>query len=203
MIITIDAQYPQGKVIRRAVDILKLGGVIAYPTDTTYGIGCDIFSKKAIERIYQMKRMDRNKPLSFICADLKDISKYAIVTNYAYKAMKKLLPGPFTFVLKATKLVPKIMLTKRKTVGIRVPDNEICISLVRELGHPIITTSASLADEEILSDPIDIERKFGPWVDLIIDGGVLVSETSTVVDLSEDTPKILRVGKGDPSIFKG
>ena len=203
MIITIDAQYPQGKVIRRAVDILKLGGVIAYPTDTTYGIGCDIFSKKAIERIYQMKRMDRNKPLSFICADLKDISKYSIVTNYAYKAMKKLLPGPFTFVLKATKLVPKIMLTKRKTVGIRVPDNEICISLVRELGHPIITTSASLADEEILSDPIDIERKFGPWVDLIIDGGVLVSETSTVVDLSEDTPKILRVGKGDPSIFKG
>lgn len=203
MIITIDAQYPQGKVIRRAVDILKLGGVIAYPTDTTYGIGCDIFSKKAIERVYQMKRMDRNKPLSFICADLKDISKYSIVTNYAYKAMKKLLPGPFTFVLKATKLVPKIMLTKRKTVGIRVPDNEICISLVRELGHPIITTSASLADEEILSDPIDIERKFGPWVDLIIDGGVLVSETSTVVDLSEDTPKILRVGKGDPSIFKG
>ncbi|MBI2265486.1 MAG: threonylcarbamoyl-AMP synthase [Armatimonadetes bacterium] len=196
MILAIRLDYPKGKIVRRAVDILKAGGVIAYPTDTVYGIGCSIFDKRALERIYLCKRMDRHKPLSFICESLKDISQYALVSNAAYKIMKRLVPGPYTFILNATRAVPRMMLTKRKTVGIRVPDNEVCLSLVRELGHPIVSTSASLFGGDPLSRSAEIEEVFKPYVDLVIDGGTLVSELSTVVDLTEDAPRILREGKG-------
>jgi tRNA threonylcarbamoyl adenosine modification protein (Sua5/YciO/YrdC/YwlC family) len=202
MLLTIDTENPPRKVIRRALDILRQGGVIAYPTDTVYGIGCDIFDKKAIERIYQIKRIHKHKPLSFICSDLKDISQYAQVSNSAYRIMKRLLPGPYTFVLQATRLVPRIMLTNRKTVGIRVPDNEICREMVSQFGHPIISTSASFSDEEVLSDPYEIEKNFGHALDLIIDGGILKSEPSSIVSLIEDPPVVIRAGKGDVSIFE-
>ena len=145
MLININPQNPQQRLIRKVVEILKAGGIVVYPTDTYYGIGCDLMNRKAIEKIYQLKRRDQDKPFSFICSDLKNISDYAKVSNYAYKTMKRLLPGPYTFILEGSKLVPKIMLTKRKTAGIRVPDNAICLALVRELGHPIITTSATTA----------------------------------------------------------
>ncbi|MHB2021451.1 MAG: L-threonylcarbamoyladenylate synthase [Candidatus Xenobia bacterium] len=202
MVLTVDAPFPARKIVKRAVDVLKSGGVIVYPTDTTYGMGCDIFNKDAIERIYRLKKMTKHKPLSFICADLKDIAKYAQVSNYAYQVMRKLLPGPYTFVLQATKMVPKMMLTKRKTVGIRVPNNEICLSLAAELGHPIISTSAQVEDEEVLSNPWDIERKFGHGLDMIIDNGALMSQPSSLIDLTEDTPVILREGLGDVSMFR-
>jgi tRNA threonylcarbamoyl adenosine modification protein (Sua5/YciO/YrdC/YwlC family) len=198
----VDQPYPARKIVRQAVEILKAGGVISYPTDTTYGLGCDIFNKEAIERVYRLKRMTKHKPLSFICADLKDIAKYAQVSNYAYQVMRKLLPGPYTFVLLATKTVPKMMLTKRKTVGIRVPKNDICLSIVTELGHPIISTSAQVEDEEILSSSSDIERKFGHGLDLIIDDGTLVSQPSTMIELVSDVPVILREGSGDVSMFR-
>lgn len=200
--LTVGEAYQVKKAVRRAVDIVKNGGVIVYPTDTTYGIGCDLFNKAAIEQVYRIKRMVKQKPLSFICADLKDISKYAQVSNYAYQTMRKMLPGPYTFILEATRLVPKVMITKRKTVGIRVPDNEICLSVVSELGNPIVSTSASVADEDILSDPDEIERKFGHGVDLIIDAGPLVSQLSSVVDLIDDNPVIVREGLGDVSMFR-
>jgi tRNA threonylcarbamoyl adenosine modification protein (Sua5/YciO/YrdC/YwlC family) len=200
MMIKINSQNPQMRLIRRAVDVLQNGGVIAYPTDTVYGFGCSLYNKKAIERIYQIKRSEKNRPFSFICADLKDISLYSKVSNYGYKTMKRLLPGPYTFILEGTKLVPKIMLTpKRKTAGIRVPNHPIALALVQELGHPIISTSATLPGGEILYDPADIDQKVGKLLDLIVDGGILVSEPSSVIDLTEDVPKIVRQGKGDVS----
>jgi len=153
MLIEINAINPQTRLICRVVEHLKKGGIIAYPTDTYYGIGCDIMNKKAIEKIYQLKQRNKSKPFSFICSGLKNISHYAKVSNYAYNNMKRLLPGPYTFILEGSKLVPKIMLTKRKTAGIRVPDNAICLALVEELGNPIITTSATEPDGSILHDP--------------------------------------------------
>jgi tRNA threonylcarbamoyl adenosine modification protein (Sua5/YciO/YrdC/YwlC family) len=201
MIVEIDAENPQQKTIRRVVEVIKDGGLIAYPTDTIYGIGCDIFNKSSIEKVYQIKKMPRYKPLSFICADLKDISRYAQVSNTAYKVMKRLIPGPYTFILAATRVVPKIMLTRRRTVGIRVPDNRICLSIVEELGNPIISTSASVTEDELMSDPLDIETKFGHSLALVIDGGVLVSEPSSMIDLTETSPRVVREGKGDVSMF--
>lgn len=200
--ITVGDPYPARKAVNMAVDVLKKGGVIIYPTDTTYGIGCDIFNKEAIERVYRIKKMTKHKPLSFICADLKDISRYCQVTNYAYQVMRRLLPGPYTFILSATKTVPKLMITRRKTVGIRVPDNEICLEIVTALGNPIITTSANVEDEEIISEPDEIEEKFGGDVDLIIDQGPLPSKLSSVVDLIDDNPVVVREGVGDTAIFR-
>jgi len=201
MLIRINPQNPQTRLIRKVVDSLEDGGVIAYPTDTVYGFGCSLYNKKGIERIYMIKRSEKNRPFSFICSDLKDISLYCKVSNYSYKTMKRLLPGPYTFILEGTKLVPKIMLTRRLTAGIRVPDNPICLALVRELGHPIISTSAMLPNGEVLYDPAEIDRHVGKTLDLVIDGGALVSEPSSVIDLTGETPKVLRKGKGDVSFF--
>ncbi len=201
MLIRINPQNPQPRLIRRVVEALNKGGVIAYPTDTVYGFGCSLYNKKGIERIYLIKRREKSQPFSLICADLKDISLYAKVSNYAYKTMKRLLPGPYTFILEGTKLVPKIMLTRRMTAGIRVPNNPICLGIVNELGHPIISTSAMLPGGEALYDPADIASKLGKVLDLVIDGGILVSEPSSIIDLTEDRPKVLRQGKGDVSFF--
>ncbi|MDI6754262.1 MAG: L-threonylcarbamoyladenylate synthase [Thermodesulfobacteriota bacterium] len=201
MLMRMNPQNPQPRLIGKAVEILKDGGVIAYPTDTVYGLGCSLYNKKGIERIYQIKRSEKNRPFSFICADLKSISLYGKVSNYAYKMMRRFLPGPYTFILEGTKLVPKIMLTRRMTAGIRVPNNPICLAIVKELGHPIISTSAVLPAGEVLYDPAEIEKKLGHALDLVIDGGILVSEPSSVLDLTDDMPKVLRKGKGDVSLF--
>jgi tRNA threonylcarbamoyl adenosine modification protein (Sua5/YciO/YrdC/YwlC family) len=201
MLIRINAQNPQPRLIHRVVEVLKEGGVIAYPTDTVYGFGCSLYNKKGIERIYLIKRSEKDRPFSFICADLKDISLYSKVSNYAYKTMRRLLPGPYTFILEGTKLVPKIMLTRRKTAGIRVPNNSICLTIVKELGHPIISTSAMLPEGETLYDPAEIESHLGKVLDLVIDGGVLASEPSSVIDLTGDVPRVVRKGKGDVSFF--
>jgi tRNA threonylcarbamoyl adenosine modification protein (Sua5/YciO/YrdC/YwlC family) len=201
MIYRINPQNPQKRLIAKAVDILKTGGVIAYPTDTIYGFGCDILNKKAIQRIYQIKKRDRSKPFSFICSDLKNISEYAQVTDYAYKTMKRLLPGPYTFILPGTKLVPKIMLTKRKTVGIRVPNNNICLAIVEALGHPIISTSVGWSGREVLSDPQQIEEAFGSQIDLTIDGGILANQPSSIISLLDDLPEVIRAGLGEVSQF--
>jgi tRNA threonylcarbamoyl adenosine modification protein (Sua5/YciO/YrdC/YwlC family) len=202
MIVSINPKNPQKRLIEKVVEILKRGELIGYPTDTVYGIGCDLFNKEAIEKIYRLKKHDKKKPLSFICSDLTDISQYAQVSNYAYKTMKRLLPGPYTFVLEATRLVPKIAVTRQKTVGIRVPDNPICLSIVRRLGHPIISTSVYKANEELYSNPADIEEKYGSQLGLVIDGGVIAAEHSSVIDLTNEEPKVLRRGKGDVSLFE-
>lgn len=197
MIFRINPSNPQKRLIDKAVSLLKEGGVIAYPTDTIYGLGCDMYNKKAVQRIYQIKKRDPQKPFSFICSDLKNISLYAQVTNQAYKIMKKYLPGPYTFILLGTKLVPKIMTTKRKTVGIRVPDNNICLSLVETLGNPIISTSVGLSGGQILSDPSLIEETFGSQIDLTIDGGILANQPSTIISLIDDEIEVIREGLGE------
>jgi len=202
MIITINPKNPQLRLIRRVVEVLEGGGVIGYPTDTIYGVGCDLFNPEAIRKIHQLKKLEKKKPLSFICSDLKDISRYAYVSNSTYKMMKRLLPGAYTFVLKATKLVPKIAMTKQNTVGIRIPDNKICLALVKELGHPIISTSVYKPDEGLYNDPAEIEERFGKQLNLVIDGGVIVAEHSSIIDLADDVPKIIRKGKGDISLFQ-
>jgi len=202
MIMAINPKNPQRRLIRRVVELLQGGGVIGYPTDTIYGVGCDLFNQEAIRKIHRLKKLAAKKPLSFICSDLKDISQYAYVSNYSYKMMKRLLPGPYTFVLKATKLVPKIAMTKQNTVGIRIPDNKICLALVKELGHPIISTSVYKPDEGLFNEPAEIEDRFGKQLDLVIDGGVMVAEHSSIIDLTGDSPKVIREGKGDVSLFQ-
>lgn len=196
MIIRINPDNPQTRLITRVAEVLKSGGVIAYPTDTQYGIGCDLYNKKSIEKIYRLKKRKPQKPFSFICADLKDIAKYAKVSNYAYRTMNRLLPGPYTFILDGTRLVPKIMLSARKEAGIRVPDNKICLSLVEALGNPIINTTATINDNETLSKPEDIEEFFKGLIDLVVDGGPVPDMPSTVVSLIHDHPEIIREGLG-------
>jgi tRNA threonylcarbamoyl adenosine modification protein (Sua5/YciO/YrdC/YwlC family) len=198
IVLKINPENPQGRLIKKTAETLNQGGIIVYPTDTVYGIGCDIFNKKAIDRIYQLKGKERKKPLSFIVPNLKDISTYAQVSDKSYRIMRRVLPGPYTFVLPATKMVPKkIAEVNKKTVGIRVPDNITCQMLLAEFGNPIISTSANLSGEQILDNPDTIHDQLGKRIDLILDGGILGFEASTVVDLTADDPTIIRQGKGD------
>ncbi len=201
MLFSINSQNPQMRLIRKAAEILRDGGIVIYPTDTAYGLGCDLFNKRGIEKIYRIKRRSEKQPFSFVCADLKDISRYARVSDYAYKTMKRLLPGPYTFILEASRLVPKIILPKRQTTGIRVPDNRICLALVGELGQPVISTSVKDDDGELMTDPAEMERKFRHCVDLVIDGGIQASGQSSVINLVDDRTEVIRIGKGDVAAF--
>ncbi len=202
MLLRVNPYNPQVRHISTAVDILKKGGIVAYPTDTFYGIGCDIMNKKAIEKIYAIKQRNKTKPFSFICPDLKNISTYAKVSNMAYRNMKRLLPGPYTFVLAGSKMVPKIMLTKRRTAGIRVPNHEIALMLARELGNPIISTSATDPDGNVFEDPSLLHDYFDKRLDAVIDGGSVPGAPSSVISLVDDIPEIIRHGAGDVDIFE-
>lgn len=201
VLIEINPTNPQPRKIDQVVQILQRGGVIAYPTDTIYGIGCDITNKKAIERVYQIKQRPKNNPFSFICSDLKNISQYAKVSNYAYKTMRRLLPGPYTFILEGSNQVPKMMLTKRKTAGIRIPNCKICMAIIQALGNPIISTSAASMDGDLLSEPWLIDHHLGKHLDMVIDGGPVPGAPSSVVSLIGDEPEVFREGLGDVSII--
>lgn len=194
-------QNPQKRYIDKAVETLKDGGIIIYPTDTIYGMGCDIFNKEALERLFLIKNDSSDKLFSFICADLKDISKYAKVSDYAYRKMKQLLPGPYTFILPAAKEVPKKLWSKRKTVGIRIPNHPVALTIVKELQNPIISTSVTNRKGDILLNPDEIKILMGSQVDLMIAAGPLSGEPSSVVDLSNEEPIIVREGAGDVSVF--
>ena len=199
MLLQINQENPQERLVSQAVEKLKQGGLIAYPTDTTYGIGCNIFNTRGVKKIYQVKQRDARKPFSFICADLSDVANYAQVSNFAFKIMKRHLPGPYTFVLDATRVVPTSMITRQKTVGIRIPNDEIALSIVRQLGHPLVTTSANLTGESPLHDPAEIEATMGHMLDLVIDGGIRYGDPSTIISLIDDRIEILREGCGDIS----
>lgn len=196
MIEEINSINPQPRKIAKIVEILKGGGVIAFPTDTYYAIGCDIMNKKAIEKIYQLKQRDKKQPFSFICADLKNISEYAKVSNSSYRVIKRLVPGPYTFILEGTKLVPKMMLNKRREAGIRVPDNTICSAIVSALGNPILSTTASTPDGDYLESPFAIEDFFNKRIDVIVDGGPVPAGPSTVIALSDSGIEVIREGLG-------
>ena len=203
-LVVLDEDRPNPRKIQKAAALLEAGGVIAYPTDTVYGIGCDLHNRKAIDRIYRIKGLDRGHRLSFICQDLSNIAEYAYVTDFAYRWLKRLLPGPYTVVLTASRLVPKILLEKRREVGIRVPECPTAIDLCRALGRPIISTSATDPDSgEILIDPEVVKDRLGNQLDLVLDGGLLTNEPSTVVSLIDDEITILREGKGPVDILTG
>lgn len=202
-ILQLHPEHPQKRHVDRVVESLHRGGVIVYPTDTVYGLGCDIFNRKAINRIYQIKQAPAGKPLSFVCSDLKDLARYAKnISNASYRMMKRLLPGPYTFILEASRDVPKFMIGKRRTVGIRVPDNRICLDIVQALGRPVLSTSIVAAEDGIaMNDVESIAARFGGAVDVIADGGVIVSEPSTVVDLTGEEPEILRASAGEADLY--
>lgn len=199
MQLAINARNPEPRKIARAVESLRQGGVIAYPTDTVYGLGCDITNKHAVERIYRMKRMADTQLLSFVCPDLSNIAHYGVVQDFAYRIMRRLVPGPYTFILQATREVPKVLRMKRKTVGIRVPDHPVALALARELGSPVASTSASL-DGEILIDPGDIEERF-PELDLVLDTDGVGLTPSTILDLSGDAVVVVREGAGSLDVL--
>ena len=202
LILKINSEHPEIKKVERVIELLKKGGVMIYPTDTIYGLGCDIFNKKAIEKIYQLKKRERKKPLSIICADIKEVAKYAIIQDYAYRLMKKYLPGPYTFILKAKNKMPKTFLSKNRTVGIRIPANQICLEIAQKLGNPIITTSLNVSGEEVMADPKELSKEMQNKIDIIINSGPLPKEASSIIDLSGDQPIVLRAGKGDLTPFK-
>ena len=192
---------PQERFINKAIDVLKRGGIIIYPTDTVYGLGCDIFNHKAVKRIYEIKNETETKLFSFIAPNLKNISKYAKVSDSAYKIIKRLAPGPYTFVLPASKEIPKKLWTKRKTVGIRIPDNPITEALTKGLGNPIISTSATTRLGQQLSNPEEIRAIFDYSVDLMLSFGEQNNQPSSIIDFSGETPEIIREGAGDLSLF--
>jgi tRNA threonylcarbamoyl adenosine modification protein (Sua5/YciO/YrdC/YwlC family) len=198
MIFVINEQNPQKRLINKTVEVLQEGGVIVFPTDTVYAYGCDVRDKRAIERIYWLKKMDRHKPLSFIFTEISEISSYARhISDDAFKIMKKALPGPYTFIFKASKLVPKIVVTNQKTVGVRIPDNNIALEIVKALGRPLIATSVNNLSGEYIVEPKDLEKIYKNEVDLVIDAGPRVSSPSTIVDMSGDAIQVIREGKGE------
>ena len=195
MLLEISADHPEPRKIRRAVDALEAGEVIAYPTDTVYGLGCDFSSKKAVDRLYQIKGMDRSHPLAFICPDLSEIARYAVVDNQTYRLLKHFLPGPYCFVLEATREVPRILQTKRKTIGIRIPSHAVTTSIVKELGRPLLSTTAQRAGADPHVDANEIDDAFtglGP----VIDSGAGGVVPTTVVDLTVSPPVVIREGAG-------
>jgi len=200
MLTKIYSGNPNPKQIEAIVDVLREGGVIIYPTDTVYGIGCDIHNQKAVERIARIKGLRPEKAeFTFICRDLSHLSEYARqVSNQVFKLMKRNLPGPFTFILNASSKVPKILESKKKTVGIRIPDNDIVAAIVERLGNPLLSTSVHLNIEmiEYTTDPELIHEKYAETVDLVVDGGYGGTEFSTVVDCTGDEPEIIRQGSG-------
>jgi len=201
MIIRIYPENPNPKHIRQVVDLLDVGGIIIYPTDTVYAIGCDIKANKAIDKIASLKGLNPQNPdLSLIFHDMSQLSEYTVIRdNPTFKLLKRNLPGPFTFIVRANNQIPKLFKNKKKTVGIRIPDNSIVLEIVRELGRPIITTSVHDPDEiiEYTTDPELIHEKYRDFADIVVDGGYGRNEASTVVDCTGVEPEIIRQGLGN------
>jgi tRNA threonylcarbamoyl adenosine modification protein (Sua5/YciO/YrdC/YwlC family) len=203
MLIRIHPENPQMRVVKQVVDVLRKGGIIIYPTDTIYGLGCDIFQHKAIERICQIKGISPQKAqFSFVCQDLSHLSEYAKqLSTPVYRTLKQHLPGAYTFILEASKQVPKILKTKKDTIGIRVPDNKVARCIVQELGNPILSTSLPGEFVEDYTDPEIIHDRFGKQVDLVIDGGAGGMIPSTVINFTSGEPVIVREGAGEWKTF--
>ena len=197
MLLSINPLNPQARRIQQVVDVLQNDGIIIYPTDTVYGLGCSIFSKKAMKRIYQIKKMNERKPLTFICANQTEVQEYTQgIPTDVFKLLRRKLPGPYTFVFKASKIVPKMMLTPRSTVGLRWPDHPIANEIVSAFGHPILSSSLRISADELYDDPHELHEKYKKQVDLIVDGGVIFAENSTIIDFSYGSVEISRMGKG-------
>lgn len=200
MLLEINDTNPEPRKIRRAVDALQSGEVIAYPTDTCYGLGCDLFNKKAVDKLYQIKGMDRSHMLSFVCQNIGDVAKYAVMHDRVYRILKEFLPGPYCFILEATREVPRLVQTPRKTVGVRIPKHPVALALAAELGRPIISSTAARHGADPNPDPHEIEAEFRGLA-LVLDAGAGGTVPTTVVDLTGDRPQVVRAGAGDESPF--
>jgi len=199
----IHSETPQTRLVRQAADIVRGGGVVVYPTDSAYALGCHIGDKMALDRIRRIRKLDDKHNFTLVCRDLSEIATYAKVNNAAYRLLRQTTPGPYTFILKATSEVPKrLMHPKRKTVGIRVPENAIAAALLADLGEPLMSVTLIMpGDEYPLVDPYDIRQSLEHEVDLVIDGGYCGMEPTTVVDLADEVPTVLRQGKGESAQF--
>ncbi len=203
MILEIDPVEPEPWLLARAAQVLRGGGIVVMPTDTVYGLTCGITHHDAIRRIYKLKDMDPKKPLSVLVNDMSMVGRYAKgVSTPAYRLLKRVLPGPYTFIFQASSEVPKIMLRKRRTIGIRMPDNPIALALLQEMGEPLLSSSIRDPEHDFVNDPDEIERSLENDVELVIDGGILLPVPSTVVDLSDDEPVLIREGKGDVGVLE-
>ena len=200
----IHPENPQARLVREAADIIRGGGVVVYPTDSAYALGCQIGDKNALEKIRRIRKLDAKHNFTLVCRDLSEIAVYAKVDNSAYRLLKHSTPGPYTFILRATSEVPKrLMHAKRKTVGLRVPENNIAQAILADLGEPMMSVTLIMPGEEYpLIDPYDIRQLLEHDVDLVIDGGYCGMEATTVVDLADETPLVLRAGKGDTAPFE-
>jgi tRNA threonylcarbamoyl adenosine modification protein (Sua5/YciO/YrdC/YwlC family) len=200
----IHPENPQARLIRQAVDIIKGGGVVVYPTDSAYALGCHIGDKNALDRIRRIRKLDARHNFTLVCSDLSEIATYAKVSNAVYRLLRHTTPGPYTFILPATSEVPRrLMHPKRKTVGLRVPDNPIAAALLADLGEPLMSVTLILPGDDLpLMDPYDIRETLEHEVDLVIDGGYCGLEPTTVVDLADEQPVVVRVGKGDTAPFE-
>jgi tRNA threonylcarbamoyl adenosine modification protein (Sua5/YciO/YrdC/YwlC family) len=195
---------PQARLVREAADIIRGGGVVVYPTDSAYALGCQIGDKNALEKIRRIRKLEAKHNFTLVCRDLSEIATYAKVDNAVYRLLKQSTPGPYTFILRATSEVPKrLMHAKRKTVGLRVPENHIAQAILADLGEPMMSVTLIMPGEEYpLIDPYDIRQLLEHDVDLVIDGGYCGMEATTVVDLADETPLVLRAGKGDTAPFE-
>ncbi len=198
-------ENPQARLVRQAVDIIRQGGVVVYPTDSGYALGCHIGDKNALDRIRRIRRLEANHNFTLVCRDLSELAAYARVDNTAYRLLRNNTPGPYTFILQATSEVPRrLKHPKRKTIGLRVPDNEIARCLLADLDEPLMSVTLIMpGDEYPLIDPYEIRELLEHEVDLVIDGGYCGMEPTTVLDMSEETPVLLRQGKGDAAPFLG
>ncbi len=197
----INKENPQIRLIGKTIEILNQNGLVVHPTDSTYAIGTHIKNKRGIEKLYQLKKKSLSRPLSFLCKDLSDISEYAKLSDTAYRTMKRLLPGPYTFILEAKKTAPRVTQNSHKEIGIRVPDNVICQALIEELGQPLISTSAYVHGGDILADPEEIMDVLGGHVDIIIDAGLIHPKPSTIISFLGQEPELVRQGKGEYIIY--
>lgn len=201
MLLEINPFGPEPRKIRRAVDALAAGEVIGYPTDTVYGLGCDMFNKKALNRLYQIKGMDRSQMLAFVCRDLTEVARYAVMHDRVFRVLRKYLPGPYCFILEATHDVPRAVQGHRKTVGVRIPNHPVALALVEGLGRPIVSSTAARHGETPHIDARELDLEF-PGLALVLDCGPGGTEPTTVIDLTSETPEVIRAGAGDTAPFE-
>lgn len=202
MILSLHPDNPEPRLVARVVSMLENGGVIAYPTDSVYALGCDASNNRAVERLYKLKKSDRAKPFSLVCRDIAEISGYARVSNSAFRTLKSHLPGPYVFILEANRNVPKLLTDKRKTIGVRVPSNPAARSLVEGLGRPILSSSIKDDEGEFLVDPEQIDKILGPFINVVVRAEEVGRTPSSVVSLVDEAPEIIREGKGDLTAFR-